>query len=92
MNFSLGKVVCAINKTLTARSHTQIAAAAKAALSERTVRRIDIGSLTTEVTAKRYCPINGAHYYKPAAGTWGQHLAWWLNTDRRPIGNDRWMN
>ncbi|HIE87571.1 MAG: hypothetical protein ABGY43_06105 [bacterium] len=71
MNFSLGKVVCAINKTLTARSHTQIAAAAKAALSERTVRRIDIGSLTTEVTAKRYCLINGAHYYKPAAGTGG---------------------
>mgnify|MGYP003963500149 FL=1 len=71
MIFILGKVVCAINKTLTARPHTQIAAAAKAALSERTVRRIDISSLTTEVTAKRYCPISGAHYYKPAAGTGG---------------------
>ena len=36
------------------QGHTQIAAAAKAAIAERTARRIDTGQLTTEVTEKRH--------------------------------------
>ena len=50
--------------------HTQMAAGAKAAVSERTARRIDVGQLSTEVSKKRHWRTRE----DPLADVWTQEL------------------
>ncbi len=52
------------------QGHTQIAAAAKTAISERTGRRIDTGQLTTELTEKRHWRTRK----DPLTDVWAQEL------------------
>ena len=50
--------------------HTQMTAAAKAAVSERTARRIDVGQLSTEVGKKRHWRTRK----DPLADVWDEEL------------------